>query len=364
MRLGRGVLVLLPHFDRLVRLHGDQAGSRAVKRRGKYASLRLHRTRLNLGRRLLEVVPALVIPEVQRPVVTAAHHHVVLVHRERVHDRLLLRQHVVHEPAVGQRKLFDVIRRRRQERKLPGVQRERPHALLVVRQSVLALTRGEIPELHRAVVRAGDHLRVVLLRHDGPDGVVVAGEAKHLRLGPHVPHPARAVPAASHQHVQRGVQRERVHAGEVTVVVADHLVVLQVPALDHLVEAAREHVGVPVAHRQAHHLLDVTRQRQLELPGGEVPDLNRAIRGSGREPLVGGIHRDASNPTQVARDDAVELPRCVPWGLRPLAREPRDDLRAVVVHLLRLRHDRSGLALELDDGVGAGARLFLLAVVD
>ena len=111
-------------------------------------------------------MPALVVPKVQRPVVPAAHHHVVLVHTQRVHDGLLLRQHVVHELAVRETEFFDVIRRSGQERKLPGVQRERPHALLVVRQRLRALTGREVPQLHRAVVRARDDLRVILLGHD------------------------------------------------------------------------------------------------------------------------------------------------------------------------------------------------------
>ena len=42
-------------------------------------------------------------------------------------------------------------------------------------------------------------------------------------LGAHVPDAADAVAAAGHEHVQGGVQRQRVHPAEVAVVVPDHL---------------------------------------------------------------------------------------------------------------------------------------------
>ena len=119
-------------------------------------------------------------------------------------------------------------------------------------------------------------------------------------LGAHVPHSAHAVSAAGHEDVEAGMQRQRVHPAEVAMVLPDHLhnshqawsghelparmyaagevaraceppcmqvrggrssfngrahlVVLQVPALDLLVQAAGEHVGVPGRQRQPCHL--------------------------------------------------------------------------------------------------------------
>ena len=118
-------------------------------------------------------------------------------------------------------------------------------------------------------------------------------------LGAHVPHSAHAVSAAGHEDVEAGVQRQRVHPAEVAMVLPDHmhkshqarsghklparmhaagevaraceppciqvrggrssygqahLVVLQVPALDLLVQAAGEHIGVPGRQRQPCHL--------------------------------------------------------------------------------------------------------------
>ena len=54
------------------------------------------------------------------------------------------------------------------------------------------------------------------------------------------------VTPASYEHVQRGVQRACVDARQMPVVVADDLVDLEVPALDHLVVAHRKQVRMPV----------------------------------------------------------------------------------------------------------------------
>ena len=124
-----------------------------------------------------------------------------------------------------------------------------------------------------------------------------------MDIGPcaHVPHATHAVPAAGHEDVEAGVQAQRVHPAEVPVVLPDHLhkaqqahsghvlparmhatgggprtckpapqqaseralqqprgrphlIILQVPALNLLVQAAGEHVGVPGRQRQPCHL--------------------------------------------------------------------------------------------------------------
>ena len=111
------------------------------------------------------------------------------------------------------------------------------------------------------------HLWVCRLRQDGCDGVVMPGQAVHLHLGraqrhiewcrdtfvdqgqevgqipvkvqrrvaaqqglwkpanlgAHVPHSAHAVPAASHEDVKAGMQRQRVHPAEVAVVLPNDL---------------------------------------------------------------------------------------------------------------------------------------------
>ena len=60
------------------------------------------------------------------------------------------------------------------------------------------------------------------------------------------------------------------------------------------------------------HGVHMTGQRQLQRSGGQVPDLHGSISWTSSEPLVGRIHRDRSDPTQMTADNAHELPWCVP----------------------------------------------------
>ena len=44
-------------------------------------------------------------------------------------------------------------------------------------------------------------------------------------LGAHVPHPAHTVSASGHKDVQRGMERQRIHPAQVTMVLPDDLLV-------------------------------------------------------------------------------------------------------------------------------------------
>ena len=134
------------------------------------------------------------------------------------------------------------------------------------------LGRGlpDVPQLDRLVRGPRDDLRVGRLAEERADRVCVAREAGGLDPAPHVPDARGAVPAPGHQHVEGRVQPEAEHAAQVAVVVPDHLVGLEVPALDLLVQGAAEQVRVPVGDGEARDLLDVARQGQAELARREV----------------------------------------------------------------------------------------------
>ena len=74
-----------------------------------------------------------------------------------------------------------------------------------------------------------------------------------------------------------------------------------------------------------------TGERELERPRGRVPDLDRSVRRPRDEPLVGRVEGEAADPAEVARDDSVQLPRRVPLGAGPLAREPLHERGAGLV---------------------------------
>ena len=126
-----------------------------------------------------------------------------------------------------------------------------------------------------AVEAGANDLRVGGLGEDGGDGLLVPAEDVDVAARAHVPYADHAVAAAGAQHVERRVQGQGVHAGQVAVVVADHFVRLQIPALDHLVLAAGEEVGVARGDGEPAHGGDVA--GEFEDPRRQVPDFDGAV---------------------------------------------------------------------------------------
>eukprot|EP00282_Hemiselmis_andersenii_P014384 CAMPEP_0114111388 /NCGR_PEP_ID=MMETSP0043_2-20121206/1828_1 /TAXON_ID=464988 /ORGANISM="Hemiselmis andersenii, Strain CCMP644" /LENGTH=351 /DNA_ID=CAMNT_0001203419 /DNA_START=10 /DNA_END=1061 /DNA_ORIENTATION=- len=294
----RCVLILLPDLDRLVGLTGDEPRARDVKGGGVDASLTLQGPRLHLRLLRLKVVPRAPVEELDRPVVIASHKHVVPVDCYAVDNRLV-RLDVLHEDAVWALPLLDVVARSSREQVLSGVHAYPPHALLVVRQRAVRLARREVPQPHRRVLRTRDDLRVGRLARHAPNSVLVPRQAVDLVLGPDVPHAHRRVPPPGAQHVEGGVQGAAVDARQVPMVVADDTVGLEIPALHELVLTHAEHVRVPVAHRQPADGADVPREGELQLPRGQVPQLDGPVPRPRCEPLVGRVHGATPHPSKV-----------------------------------------------------------------
>jgi hypothetical protein len=68
---------------------------------------------------------------------------------------------------------------------------------------------------------------------------------------------------------------------------------------------------MPRADRQSPHGADVPRQTQLQVSTGQIPDFYHSVPSPSNKPLVAWLDRDAPYPTQVPRDDADKLPRCM-----------------------------------------------------
>lgn len=130
-----------------------------------------------------------------------------------------------------------------------------------------------------------------------------------------IPNSTERVTTAGGQNVFGRMHTQTVDTVRVAVIVADHLVVLQVPALHRLILAAREQIRMPVAHLQTAHGRDVTGQRETQLAAGQIPDFDHSVVGAGGKPLVRVIDRQASHPAGVAGDHTHQFPWRVP--LRP-----------------------------------------------
>ena len=74
-------------------------------------------------------------------------------------------------------------------------------------------------------------------------------------------------------------------------------------------------------------------ERQPQLTGREVPDLDDAVAGTRRKPLVSRLDRNAAHPAQVPGNNAHELPRRMVRRLdrarRLVQRERLRELRGV-----------------------------------
>lgn len=205
MCLGRRLLILLPDFDRLVRLSYDQPQPGAVERRAHDARLGIQGAGLGDGVEGLEPVTRLPIPEAHAPVVAAGEQD-VLVGGERVDDGVVALE-IAHEGPLGALPLLDAIRAARGKGEFGRVQGERPDTFLVVREDTHGLASGQVPQPHRRIEGATDDLRVRLLTIDVGYRPAVAGHDVDVAACAHVPHANGAVSAAGDEHIEGRMQR-------------------------------------------------------------------------------------------------------------------------------------------------------------
>ena len=73
-------------------------------------------------------------------------------------------------------------------------------------------------------------------------------------------------------------------------------VLLEIPALDRLIESDGEEVRMSGADGESCDLLDVPRERELQLSTRRVPDLDSTVRTPGAKPLVARIEGHRTDP--------------------------------------------------------------------
>lgn len=133
--------------------------------------------------------------------------------------------------------------------------------------------------------------------------------------GAHIPDTGDTIATTRYKHVESRVQGEGVDTAQVAVVVTNDLVCLEIPALDHLVLAAREEVWVAWRHGKTANGADVTSECQPQRSRSQVPNLDGSVTSAAGEPLVVRLNSQTSDPTQMTRNDPHQLPRRVPFGL-------------------------------------------------
>lgn len=106
----------------------------------------------------------------------------------------------------------------------------------------------------------------------------MSGQGVDAHFAAHVPHTGGGVPAAGDQDIYGGVERQAVDRRHVAVIIADDLVLFQVPAPHGLVFAAAEQVGIPGTQCDTANRADVSGEGEFEDTGGQVPDLREEER--------------------------------------------------------------------------------------
>ena len=100
-----------------------------------------------------------------------------------------------------------------------------------------------------------------------------------------------------------------------TVVLADNLVLFQVPTLDLLVLSRREKVGMAIRDCQTSHCIDMASQGYFKLTCGQIPELDRPIVTSRDEKPIHWVDGKTPHPPVVTSNDCFQSPRCVPLWL-------------------------------------------------
>jgi hypothetical protein len=102
----------------------------------------------------------------------------------------------------------------------------------------------------------------------------------------------------THKDVKGGMKCEGVHTTQVSMIMPDHFVVLQIPTLHHLVLTSGEEVGVSWRYCEASHCIDMSSKCEFQsalctrTALSQVPHLDSSIRRPSHKPLIRCIEGD------------------------------------------------------------------------
>lgn len=91
----------------------------------------------------------------------------------------------------------------------------------------------------------------------------MAAQTPNLGLRSYVPHSGSGVSPTSYEQVQIRVQSTAKDSGQVTVILADDLILFEIPALNLFILADRKQIRTPGRDTNASHSVDVSRKRQF-----------------------------------------------------------------------------------------------------
>mmetsp|Transcript_20831 Transcript_20831/g.42466 ORF Transcript_20831/g.42466 Transcript_20831/m.42466 type:complete len:327 (-) Transcript_20831:259-1239(-) len=190
----------------------------------------------------------------------------------------------------------------------------------MMRQRRHTFPRSQIPQFDGRIIRSRNNLRICPFRQNRTDRIVMSRQTVNLMLRPHIPNPRHGIPPAGDQQIQRRMEFQRKHPRQMSVIMSNDLIGLQIPTLDHFILRRREEVGMPLAEGQSADGADVSGEGNFEgIVGshagfGEVEYFDDAVASSGGEEGVGGVEGDGADPAEVGGEDGGEFPGGVPGG--------------------------------------------------
>ena len=137
-------------------------------------------------------------------------------------------------------------------------------------------------------------------------------------FSPHIPDSCSAVSSSSNQKVKPGMESQGIHSRQMAMVLPHHLILLKIPALDHLVFSTREEIGMPIWHSETPNCINMPCERNFERPISKVPKLNGSIAWSSDKELVHRVYCNGSHPAIMPRNNSLELPWGVPLDIHCL----------------------------------------------
>ena len=222
--------------------------------------------------------------------------------------------------------------------RLHWVEQARPDAFLVMSQDRRRVATHQIPGSHSGIRRSSHHLRLSRLCGDAVHSASMSPQHHHLCLRANVPDATDTVPSSGEQDIQCGMGGDAVHAAEMAMIRAHHLLSSHRASPTRLYSKSQHFTDLssPQEKRYGERADTTTPRTVCEWPVSvsfRFPDarsqiyssptlceyLDRAICRARDEPLVAHVHRHAAHPAEVACNHARQLPGSVPlWNRRLL----------------------------------------------
>lgn len=116
------------------------------------------------------------------------------------------------------------------------------HTFLMMCQNRRCRACCQIPRSNSRISRACHYLRLSCLGSNAINRITMTSQHHYLGLGANVPYTTYTISTSREEKIESGVSGHTVHTAKMAMIIADNLVILQVPAFHCFVFSAREEI--------------------------------------------------------------------------------------------------------------------------